>query len=98
MQVETLSSGDQGHRLFRVGAEFVRGARFAGIVARREDAAGEVAGVFESGDVVALPAVERNLNLLDAFNRLVDVYSKFRITFFRERVRLFNLTHCVYNS
>ena len=54
-----MPAGDQRQRLFEVGAQFVRRAGLAGVVAGdREPAAEFVARVFESADVVALPAMQ----------------------------------------
>jgi hypothetical protein len=61
VEVEAVFAGDEGERHFEVGAEFVRGAGLAGVVAGHGDAAAEAfAGVFKAADVVALPAVERD--------------------------------------
>ena len=59
VEVQAVLAGNEGERLVEVGAEFVRGAGLAGVVAGHRDAAAEAfAGVFEAADVVALPAVE----------------------------------------
>src|SRR5688500_36170 len=61
VQVEAMFSRDQRQRPRRVAAQLVGRARLAGIVARRGEAATELAvRLLESADVVSLPAVERD--------------------------------------
>ena len=60
VQVEALGAGDQCHGLFGVLAQLRGRLGFARIVAGRLDAAAQRdVGHFETGDVVALPAVHR---------------------------------------
>ena len=59
VQVEAMAPGNEAERLFNIAAELGDGAGLAGIIARGLNAAaGEFRpGVFESADIVALPAV-----------------------------------------
>ena len=60
MQVHTMFAGDKRKGLFDVGAQFIRCARLAGVVARDGKAASERAvTILEPAYVVALPAVKR---------------------------------------
>ncbi len=59
VHVHAMFAGNQRKGLFDVGAQFVRRARLAGVIARYGKAAPErVAEVFETADVIALPAME----------------------------------------
>ena len=59
VQVEPVCAGNERERLGGVGSEFVGRARFAGIIAGGDDAAGErPAEILEAAHVIALPAVE----------------------------------------
>lgn len=59
VQVQAVFAGNEGERHFQIGSEFFGGAGFAGVISGNGDAAAEgLGGVFEAGDVVALPAVE----------------------------------------
>ena len=63
VKIEAVLAGDEGKRLVEVGAEFVRSAGLAGVVAGHRNAAAEAfTGVFKAADVVALPAVKGNRN------------------------------------
>src|SRR5207248_1239947 len=65
VEVEALGSGDLGHGQIGVGTELVRVARAARIVAGGGDPAGQRAiGVLEPANVVALPAVHGDRDLI----------------------------------
>ena len=87
VQVEPMRAGDQRERLFEIGAQLVRRARLAGIVAGDRQAAAELfARVLEAADVVALPAVERDRNRRQPLDRRVGVDAERRVTFLGGRV------------
>ena len=83
VEIESLSSRNERERLLRVGTQFIRRSRFAGIIARRENTARQFSGAFKTGDVVPLPAVKRNLDLINALDSGVNVDSELSISFFR---------------
>ena len=83
VEIESLSSRNERERLLRVGTQFIRRSRFAGIIARGENTARQFPGAFETGDVVSLPAVKRDLNLINALDSGVNVDSELSISFFR---------------
>ena len=59
VQVDALFAGDQGCGAQKIRRQFVKVARATGIVAGRLNAVARTAvGAVESGDVVALPAVD----------------------------------------
>ena len=59
VQIETVFAGNQRQRLLGIGAEFLRRARLAGIIAGGDESAAECpAEIFKAAHVVALPAVQ----------------------------------------
>jgi hypothetical protein len=59
VQVEAVLAGNERQRLLGVGAQFVRRAGLAGIIAGGDEAAAErAAEIFKAAHVVALPAME----------------------------------------
>src|SRR6266699_2710358 len=58
VQIHAMFAGDKRKGLFDVGAQFIRRARLAGVVARDSKAGTErAAEVFETAEVIALPAM-----------------------------------------
>src|SRR5579862_6541485 len=58
VKVQAMFAGNQRKRLVQIGAEFIRCARFAGMVAGGDESAAEGGvRVFKTADIVALPAV-----------------------------------------
>jgi hypothetical protein len=83
MQVEALLAGDERHRLLGVGAEFLRRAGFAGIIAGGDQAAAEgAAEIFKSAHVIALPAVEGHRDIRERFQHAIHVHAGFGVAFF----------------
>ena len=67
---------DQAQRLLKVGAEFFCIARFARVVAGRPDTAGQASRrVFETGDVVTLPAVHGDGQTVQLAQGLLDIHA-----------------------
>ena len=92
MQVEAVLAGNERQRFGRVGAKFIGRARFAGIIARGHDAAGErAAEIFKAAHVVALPAMQRDGNFLQAFQHPVRVHADGGVAFPGEGEGLFNV-------
>ncbi|MPN32136.1 hypothetical protein SDC9_179612 [bioreactor metagenome] len=83
MEVEPLFTRNQRQGLVQVGAEFVGVAGASRIVAGHGDSAVERAVAFEPGNVVALPAVEADRNLVKPLERRFNVDSQVRIDLFR---------------
>ena len=76
VQIETLWPRDQAQRLLKVGAEFFCIARFARVVAGRLDTAGQASRrVFETGDVVTLPAVHGDGQTVQLAQGLLDIHA-----------------------
>ncbi len=76
MQIETLWPRDQAQRLLKVSAEFFCIARFARVVAGRLDAACQASRrVFETGDVVTLPAVHGDGQTVQLAQGLLDIHA-----------------------
>ncbi len=76
MQIETLWPRDQAQRLLKVSAEFFCIARFARVVAGRPDAACQASRrVFETGDVVTLPAVHGDGQTVQLAQGLLDIHA-----------------------
>jgi hypothetical protein len=67
VEPEALGPGDEREGLFDVAAEFLGVAGLSGVVARCGEAAVERAGAFEAGDVVTLPAVDRQRHGVQGF-------------------------------
>ena len=63
VQIQTMLARDERISFFQIGAEFIRRARLAGIIAGgHQPAAERAAEIFKAAHVVALPAVQRNGN------------------------------------
>ena len=92
MEVQPLFARNQRERLFEVGAELVGVPRAARIVAGHGEAAVEGGAVFEAGDVVALPAVKADRNLVEPVERRFDIDAEIGIDFFR-RIKHGSHTH-----
>ena len=76
VQIETLWPRDQAQRLLKVSAEFFCIARFARVVAGRLDAACQASRrVFETGDVVTLPAVHGDGQTVQLAQGLLDIHA-----------------------
>ena len=61
VDVEAVFAGQQRVDQFKVGAQFLRVAGLAGVIAGHRQPAAEFGnGLLEAGDVVALPAMQRN--------------------------------------
>jgi hypothetical protein len=91
VQVEALGPGDLRHRELGVGAQLVGGAGSPGVVAGALDAARQGAiRVLEAAHVVALPAVQRDRDLVEARERGVDVDIDGRIGLASQRVGAFD--------
>ena len=73
MQAELHLPGDEAQRLVDVRAQLVRRGGAPGIVARRRDAAGQLADAVEADQVVPLPAVHRHGDPVGQLDRAVDV-------------------------
>ena len=81
VEVEPVRAGDQRQRLVQVGAQLIGRARLARIIARhRQSAADRFAGVLETADIVALPAVQRDRNLGEPLKRPVDIDPQRRVS------------------
>ena len=79
VEVQAVLAGDELEREVGVRHQLLRRARLARIVAGRLDAAGRAAGRLEPADVVALPAVHRNADLLQRLDRLLGVNAEFLV-------------------
>ena len=79
-----MAAGDAGEGFFKIGAEFLRRAGAAEVVAGDGQAAAEFGrGVFEAADVVALPAVERNGNRGETVEGAIGIDAEFGVLFAR---------------
>lgn len=80
-----MFAGDERQRLLGVGAEFLRSASLAGVIAGgNESAAERPAEIFKAAHVVALPAMEGHGDFLQVFQRAIHVHADFSVTFFRQ--------------
>ena len=93
VQVEPVRSRNQAQRGVEVSAEFLGGAGFAGIIAGRLNASAAQGRrrMFESADIIALPAMQGNWECFKRFQGRVSVHAQCGILLFCERVTLFNL-------
>ena len=93
VDVQTVVTREQGFHLFDVLAHFVDVAGFAGIVTGSLDTAGELSvGVFETGHVVGLPAVQRQGYFGDLFEHGIGIDADFGIARFGGFVGFQNLS------
>ena len=77
VQRQAVIARDQTVGFVEIAAQFVDIGGFAGIIAGRHDAAAEPAlGVFESADIIALPAVQANRHGLQYVQGGVGVDAK----------------------
>ncbi len=87
VQVEAMRAGNQRQGLGRVAPELVGRARLAGIVARRGNPSAELTiRVFETRDIVSLPAMERDGDVRELPERSLGVDAEVGVVLFRERV------------
>ena len=69
VQVQAMFAGNQGKGLLQIGAEFLRGAGLAGIIAGGDEpAAQRAAEIFKTAHVVALPASGAKWECAPAFS------------------------------
>ena len=74
VEVEAVLAGNQAHGIQNVGAELVDIAGLAGVVAVYLNAACEAAAlVFKAGNVVGLPAVHAQVEILHQFEYFVGI-------------------------
>ena len=80
VQVQAMLSRDERIiNFFQIGAQFVRRARFAGMISGLAVHASERAAAgFEAAHVVALPAMERDGNGRENFQRVINVHAEAR--------------------
>ena len=84
VEVDAMTAGNAGEGCFKIGAEFLRCAGAAEVVAGNGQAAAELGrGVFEAADVVALPAVERNGNRGETLDGAIGIDAEFDVLFAR---------------
>ncbi len=81
MQVDAAPAGDQRQRPVQVGAQFAGGPRPAGIMAGRLKAAQVAARGLEAGDVIALPAVNRDRNAGQAAQGAFGIHAQGGVAF-----------------
>ena len=82
VQVEAVSAGNEGKGLLQIGAQLVRRAGLAGIIAGGDQpAAQRRAEIFKPADVIALPAMEGNGNARQRLQGVVNVHADGGITF-----------------
>jgi len=61
VEVEAMPTRDQGKGFLEITPQFLRGSRFAWVIAGNGQTVSErLAGVFEAADIIALPAVDGN--------------------------------------
>ena len=84
VEVQAMRAGQERQRLVQVGPELVGRAGLAGIMAGDRQAAAELlAGVLESADVVALPAVQRDRDGREPCQGRIDIDAPFRVLLLR---------------
>ena len=82
VKVHAMCAGNQCQRFLQIGAEFVRRAGLAGMIAcDRKATAERLARVFKSAHIVALPALERDGNDGELFQRSVRVHAGLGVAF-----------------
>ena len=86
VKVDAVPAGEKAQRLLEVGAKLVAVGGAAHVVARREDAAGKHGIAFQSGDVIALPAVQRNRRGEQRPDRFVGVHPERGVALAREGI------------
>ena len=85
VEVEAVCAGDEAHGLVGVGSKFARCASLARIIARNCQTSVESGvRIFESADVVSLPAVKRHGNAAKLVDGGVGVYSVLPVNLFGE--------------
>src|SRR5258707_577755 len=82
VETETMFAGDERECLSEIAAQFVGRTSFAGIVTRDSKTTTEATmGVFETADVVALPAMKRNGDARKLGEGFADINAESGITF-----------------
>ena len=98
VEIQTLHAGNKGKGFVDVASEFFRCACPSGIVAGGENSAGSASGIrFESPDVIALPAVERDRNGGEFFQCRVGIDADGGIILFGGPVIVFR-TFCGHHT
>ena len=93
VQVQAFWPGDQAHRLLKVGAQLAGVTRFARIVAGGLNTAGQASfRVFETDDVIALPAVHGHGQAIQLAQGLLDVHADAGVALFGNFPGLFKLS------
>ena len=77
-----MGAGDHFESHVDVRGQFLEVPGLSGIIARCCDAAGEVAGIFESTDVISLPTVHGDFNIAELPKGLVRIDAKAGVQFF----------------
>ena len=83
VQIDLLLPRDEGEGLFEVLGQFFVIAGLAGIVASGLNPAGKVAGVLKAGNVIKLPALQRDRGFDGFHKRCLNIDSIRGICLFR---------------
>ncbi len=87
VQVHAVVARQEGFHELQVLADFVNVAGAARIVSRSLDTARQGTVVFETGNVIGLPAMQGNLLFLQFGNGLVGIYADGSIAFLGQLIR-----------
>ena len=88
VQVQAVSTGNVRSGFQDILAQLVDVACTSGIISGGLDTSGQRAcSGFESDDIVCLPAVQRQVEVLHGFHYFFHVYAYSRIAFFRDFIR-----------
>ena len=91
VEIQAMFAGNQRIGFFQIGAQFIRRARLARIIAGGDESAAErAAEIFKAAHIVALPAVQRDGDLREGFQRVVNVHAEGGVTFLGQRKRFGN--------
>ena len=91
VQIQAMVTRNQRSSLEDIGTQFIDIASLARIVARSLNATGQFACRFKAGNIVCLPTMKRQLNLLQLFHHFLYIDTDSCITFHGQVVRLLNL-------
>ena len=93
VDIHTLHAGQKVHYLTQIGPDLVAVARLARIVSGGHDTcAGNIfTGIFQTADVIGLPAMERNGNGEGSLDGCIRVNPEVRVSVFRQFVCLLYL-------
>ena len=91
VEIDAMPARDERERLIQVCSQFIGIARLARVMARHRQTAAQLSlRGFEAGDVVPLPAVQRERDFAQLPHRVLGIHPEFRIAIASKHISPFD--------